>query len=466
MSAPYIVTISSEKGGVGKTTLATNLAIYLKALHEDLPVTLLSFDNHFSVDQMFRINRQPAKGDVSGLFSGINPDALVETGEYGVQFIPSSNQLNNLRHELKDTTLLAKALAKSCLGGIVIIDTRPDLDIFTQNALYAADRVIVPVKDAPSMDNCRHIYDFFDSHGLSRRPLRILPCLVDNRIHYDGPFRDPYQLLKAYAINRGYRCMEGFIAKSPKVESLNTNPEGKIYPILTHGRQTEVHVQIAHVARQVYLHSLDTEMRRLDEYRLAMAHAEREHQSAYEVRCRDLETGCLVCGRPLVEKDGISAAGYFAQLSDQKISGFIEEECFTKLIFRYFYGAKRSIEPHDPIWDLFRESAQRSYFLLQRAPHTRNFYQQKLSFYRFDEQGLEVSHKTIELQEFEKRLLSKERSDLFPLLEHTLFDDKGRLGDSFLLLRKVSSDLPEEILYDQNFENFTAIMAKISTQLP
>ena len=161
MSAPYIVTISSEKGGVGKTTLATNLAIYLKALHEDLPVTLLSFDNHFSVDQMFRLNRQPAKGDVSGLFSGINPDSLIEMGEYGVQFIPSSNQLSVLRRELDDPTALARALAKSSLGGIVIIDTRPDLDIFTQSSLYAADRVIVPVKDAPSMDNCRHIYDFF-----------------------------------------------------------------------------------------------------------------------------------------------------------------------------------------------------------------------------------------------------------------------------------------------------------------
>jgi hypothetical protein len=466
MPAPYVVTISSEKGGVGKTTLATNLAIYLKALHEDLPVTLLSFDNHFSVDQMFRINRQPERGDVTGLFTGSNPDDLIETGEYGVQYIPSSKNLHIMRRELDDPTALARALAKSSLGGIIIIDTRPDLDIFTQSALYAADRVIVPVKDAPSMDNCRHIYDFFDSHGISRRPLRILPCLVDGRIHFDGPFSDPYQLLKAYAINRGYRCMEGFIAKSPKVESLNTNPEGKIYPILSHGRQTEVHVQMTHIARQVYLTTLDTQTRRLDEYLKDMAEAEVEHQGAYELRHSKLTTNCLVCGNPLVSKESIDMAGYFAQTSNQKISGFIEEECFTGLIFRYFYGAKRSIEAHDPVWELFRESAQRSYFLLQRAPHTKNFYQQKLSFYRFDDSGLEVSHKTIELQEFEKRLLSKERSDLFPLLERTLFNEQGRLKDEFLLLRKVSSDLPEEILYDQNYANFSTIMNKVKTQLP
>ena len=83
-----------------------------------------------------------------------------------------------------------------------------------------------------------------------------------------------------------------------------------------------------------------------------------------------------------------------------------------------------------------------------------------------DDDGLEVAHKTIELQEFEKRLLSKERSDLFPLLERTLFDNQGRLGDAFLLLRKVSSDLPEEILYDQNFATYARIMAKVNSQLP
>ena len=466
MSTAYIITISSEKGGVGKTTLATNLAIYLKALHEDLPVTLLSFDNHFSVDHMFRINRQAARGDVGDLFTGSNPDSLVETGEFGVQFIPSSNQLHIMRRELNDPAALARAFVQSSFEGIIIIDTRPDLDIFTQNALFAADRVIVPVKDAPSMDNCRHIYDFFDSHGLSRRPLRILPCLVDGRIHYAGPFRDPHQLLKASAINRGYRCLEGYIAKSPKVESLNTNPEGKIYPILTHGRHTDVHIQMTHVARQVYLNSIEAETRRLDEYSMQIAEAEAEHRNSFETRLSALETDCMVCRKPLVAKQWTGQAGYFAQSSDQRISGYIEEECFAELVFHYFYGAKRAVTSDDPIWNLFRESAQRSYFALQRTPHTRNFYQQKLSFYRFDENGLEVSNKTIELQEFEKRLLSKERSNLFSLLEHSLFDEQGRLGDAFLLVRKVSSDLPEEILYDRNFADFTTVMAKVSSQLP
>ena len=55
----FIVTIASEKGGVGKTTTATNLAVYLKALYDNLAVTILSFDNHFSVDSMFAIGPPP-----------------------------------------------------------------------------------------------------------------------------------------------------------------------------------------------------------------------------------------------------------------------------------------------------------------------------------------------------------------------------------------------------------------------
>jgi len=466
MHPPYVVTVSSEKGGVGKTTLATNLAIYLKALHEDLPVLLFSFDNHFSVDRMFRIGRETPGGDVFDLLNGRPPETLAQVGEYGVSYIPSSRRLATARGRLRSPGILSRILAGSSLRGIVIIDTRPDLDVFTQNALYAADRVIVPVKDAPSLENCKNLYDFFESQGLSKRPLRILPCLVDSRIRYDGPFRDPYRLLKGYAINRGYRCLEGYIAKSPKVESLNTNPEGKIYPVLTHGRGTEVHLQFAHLARQIFVGTKTEEERRLETVRSELGLQEEQRDNAFQSRREGLQTQCLLCGKTLVEAEGVSPAGYYAETFGGNVAGFLEEECFTETVFRYFYHAQREVGANDPLRDLFRESALRSFFVLRRAPNTRNFYQQQLSFYRFDEEGLEVSHKTVELKEFEARFLKKERSPLFQLASRTLFDPKGRLGDDFLLIRRVGSDFPEEILYDEHYARLREIGEKIAAQIP
>ncbi|NIQ04046.1 MAG: hypothetical protein GWM98_29830, partial [Nitrospinaceae bacterium] len=136
----------------------------------------------------------------------------------------------------------------------------------------------------------------------------------------------------------------------------------------------------------------------------------------------------------------------------------------TALVFQNFYGSSQTEASRAPFTDLFRESAQHNYFALRRAANTRNFYQQQIAFYRFDEDGLEISCKNIELKEFGKGLINRERSSLYTLAEKTLFGPDRMLGDDCLIIRKVCSDFPDEILYEEKYQQFQKISARIQSQ--
>lgn len=456
MARPYVITVSSEKGGVGKTTLATNLAIYLKGLSEDLPVTLFSFDNHYTIDQMFQLDKQSGEFDISQIFSDKTPEELTITGQYGVQYIPSSRQMLALQSQLNGVEQLAKTLSTSQLGGIVIIDTSPIVDILTRNALFAADRVIVPIKDAASLENCRSLAEFLQQQQRPKSILRLLPCIIDTRIHFSGPFRNSYQLLKAYAINRGYKCFEGFIAKSPKVESLSTNPDGKIYPVLTHARNTDVHLQFMHLARQVYLDYLQLGPSRMNEFAKHKLKLETTREQEQQKRYSHLQQVCLCCEKPFPAGQ-IWPGAYYLESNDGKLAGYVEQDCLLDMIVADCFAEQGAKGLEDSLRELLLETADQSYLMLQRTPLPED--EAQIDFYRLDKVGEKLSGRRIIIKE--KGFFSRAQNSNLVKLFRKLATDKAPQ----LLLAKHGGNNPLQLLEDRNYLEWQTVFSRTQVDL-
>jgi len=441
---PYIITVSSEKGGVGKTTLATNLAIFLKALDEELPVSIFSLDNHFTIDKMFAFPGQKPTGTVADLLMEVPGSQLLHPGQYGVGYIPSSPDLADIRISIRNPMLLSRLIAHSNIPGVLIIDTRPDLDILTQNALYAADKVIIPVKDMASMDNCKNIFALFDKRGMDKSSLFLIPCLVDERIKYDGPFRDLKSLIRAFTINRGYRSFDTIISKSPKVESLNTNPDGKVYPILTHARGTEVYSQFLRLSREI-LRDIQKSGERRSHLFFQWITAENERKrEAFHARMSGINGYCLGCGDS-VATGGKTPLSYYCESDDTRIRGYIEEGCMVDILRRHVYRLPDYLSPEDPTVQLLMESARESSFILRRVGSY-------FSFHRFDLKGTLITSKDI----------TPDQSSPLSRLADTL--TLSGSDDTFIILHPVAPDAPHAILNEEPYRGFTRLKRTIAEQ--
>lgn len=150
ISTRYI-SISNQKGGVGKTTTTVNLATALAAVGKKVLVVDLDPQGNastgFGIDRASRIN-----GTYEVLFGECEVEqAALETKVPNLYIIPSSIHLSGAEIELveakKRESRLKSALANNSLKfDYVMFDCPPSLNLLTLNALVASNGVLVPLQ--------------------------------------------------------------------------------------------------------------------------------------------------------------------------------------------------------------------------------------------------------------------------------------------------------------------------------
>jgi len=252
-----VITVTSNKGGVGKSTIAMNLAVYARALREDLPILVMSFDDQFLPERMFRLEGNPPEPTVVDVMRDGDFGSGIRLGQYGVGYVPSSLDVGEYKRELTSPFKLRRILERSGWEGLVIVDTKSDLEILTQNAIAASDLAVIAVADSISLAEAEKVYALLDAWGRPREHAKILLSLVDLRIKYrEGEHRDVLALLVSEIRRRGYPLLETFISRSPKIESLYTNPEGRVRSVLHGARESLVQRQLKQLAYDL-LETLD-----------------------------------------------------------------------------------------------------------------------------------------------------------------------------------------------------------------
>lgn len=186
-----IIAITNQKGGVGKTTTAVNLAYYLAKLGKK--TLLIDFDPQGNTTSGLGVNKSELEKMIADVLleKSSLAEVTIETPYKNLSLVPTLPTLANTEAELAKAERRFSRLARS-IGPVrgnydfVLIDCPPSLSLLTVNALIASNYIILPVQT-----------EFYALEGLSQlletvkiirggmNPkldlLGVLPTMVDSR---------------------------------------------------------------------------------------------------------------------------------------------------------------------------------------------------------------------------------------------------------------------------------------------
>jgi len=147
-----IIAVANQKGGVGKTTTAINLAAGLSYFNQK--VLLVDFDPQGNTTQGVGTPRENIKFSIYNVLMGnhsIN-DAKLKLTHPPLTLVPATIDLAGADLEMAEYKVGRERLLKNKLDVIkaeydyIIIDCPPSLGLLTLNALTAASSVLVPIQ--------------------------------------------------------------------------------------------------------------------------------------------------------------------------------------------------------------------------------------------------------------------------------------------------------------------------------
>jgi cellulose biosynthesis protein BcsQ len=243
-----VVTVANPKGGVGKTTLVANLAVYLRALREDLPVLVLGLDGQDGLDRMLAPGRVAPGTDLLGALAAGDLSRAARLGEFGIEYVPSPPSREALSESLRDAGGLGRLLASRDMDGVVLIDTGSEMGAPVRAALAQSDLVILPVRDLESLAQAERLLAL----GIDHTRCRFALSGLDLRVKFADEMRPDVLALLLYELRvRGLAHFATPISRSPAVEALGTTPDGCRRSVLHGAPNSVVHRQLHALAREV-----------------------------------------------------------------------------------------------------------------------------------------------------------------------------------------------------------------------